>query len=193
MLARDYRERVSRVLDCGQWENLLGPRCGLLWRTHDAGLMRFRCDRLHSRQLREMERLLKAPTTGGKASSPQPERAVFPLRLLYALSAGRVPLSGNPEADTLPGCAALVQAGEDLFCLSADPELTLQALAKIEAEERDRLLGRLIGTPAASGEGEPDRQTPHCEEEGVSCGRCGLLGKEHCTGGACVNSRTDPS
>ncbi len=185
MLPRNYRERATRVLDCNQWEDLLGPRCGLIWRTHDFGLMRFHCDRLHSQQLREMEKLLSNPRRGGL----QPERAVFPVKLMYALGRGRVSLCENPEDARLPGSAALLQRGEDLYCVCADPEAALRELARLESEEREGVLARIMGTPQCDTATQSVSQMS-TEQDDVSCGRCGLLGNEHCAGGACVNSRT---
>jgi len=187
VLPRDTRERARRVLETGRFGGLLGPRAGLLWRTHDHGLLEFGAQRLDEACRRELTALLGGAGHAGSRSGGRlrPERCALPLALLYGFTAG-LACGDDPEADGgLPGGGCLVERRGALYGCTADPEAFLEELARREAEARERLLGRLLGAPgAAAGAASVDA----APAAAGSCGRCdGLLGPGgQCLGGACV-------
>ncbi|MFA7331727.1 MAG: hypothetical protein WC326_11710 [Candidatus Delongbacteria bacterium] len=183
MTAAHCREEARRLLEGPACAAVLPARAGLLWRTHDGGLLAFQEDRLEEGLRASLRRLL------GHGRQRAPERAACPVRLLYALGAGGVRLAASAEEPgSLPGGGVVLRAGEHLVCLSSEPRACLEALAQAEERGRERLLSRLLDSaPAAAEEpAAPASTSTH------SCGRCaeraaGLLGEAGCLGSCCVN------
>lgn len=183
MTAAHCREEARRLLEGPACAAVLPARAGLLWRTHDGGLLAFQEERLDE-SLRASLRLLL-----GHGRQRAPERAACPVRLLYALGAGGVRLAASAEEPgSLPGGGLVLRAGEHLVCLSSEPRVCLEALALAEERGREHVLARLLDSAPVAAE-EPAGQTPTSSH---SCGRCadraaGLLGAATCLGSCCVN------
>jgi len=73
MLAERYRECGRRILDGGRYRGILPGRCGLLWRTHDFGLLSVDAGRLDDQLRGRIEKLL------GTERAPVKERAAIPV------------------------------------------------------------------------------------------------------------------
>ena len=197
MLAERNRECGRRILDGGRYRGILPGRCGLLWRTHDFGLLSVDAGRLDDQLRGRIEKLL------GAERAPVKERAAIPVKLFYALAAGHLALREDPEEPGgLPGAGVLLRSGGDTICLAADPEACLAELSRIEERAREELLARVLG---AAPQGIPTGDTGESSAvsagappigvhpgEDSACGRCssGLLGGScDCLGPSCVNNR----
>jgi hypothetical protein len=185
MRPQDYREQARRVLESGRYRELLGARAGLAWRTHDHGLLVFDGGRLSEACRRDLALLLGGEGQAGarRGTRLRPERCALPLDALYARLAG-LACATDPEADGgLPGGGCLVLRGMACYGLSASPEAFLDELLRWESQGRERLLGRLLGTPGHTAAAPAE---PGAQPAGASCGSCGnLLGTGQCLGGAC--------
>jgi hypothetical protein len=177
MLASHYKEEARRALESGRHAAVLPPRPALYWRTHDYGLLAFHEERLDEPLRAALRGLL------GHGRQTGPERAAWPVRLLYGLAAGGLEISDDPALrGALPGGGVLARVRGQLVCLSADPCACLEALTRAEEAGRGRVLGRLLGDAA-----KVEAEALNPSHEG-SCGRCGgLLGEGRCLGGCCVN------
>lgn len=174
MTAAHYREQARLALMAGQRSGILPERAGLLWRTHDHGLMAFQTEGLDESYAVELRRLL------GHGRQAAMEMAAFPLRLLYGLTPHGLQ---DLRLDALPGKGRVVEVSLGRICLCADPLACMEALAQAEERGREQVLGRLLDAPVK----DLDSREGEAGTDGGSCGQCGgLLGCSACAGSACV-------
>lgn len=174
MTAAHYREQARLALMAGRRSGILPERAGLMWRTHDHGLMAFHAEGLDEGLAVELRRLL------GHGRQAAPETAAFPLRLLYGLTPQGL---RELRLDALPGKGRVVEGSFGRICLCGDPLACVEALALAEGRGRDHVMGRLLDAPVKDGDPRDDG----AGSDDGSCGQCGgLLGCSACAGSACV-------
>jgi hypothetical protein len=186
-----FKEVARRILDNDKFDSILTSPAGMLWRTHDYGILEFSSARMNELDFREARRLLGVGQSKQAGFLRKCERAIVPVNLLYYFS--KFPEdNSDPEIDSgLPGKGTVIRGARTCFMLSSQPEDCLRELLKLEKSFGEEIINRILASTSLP-KADHNSSIPLDIVAENPCGKCssGLLGGDcDCMGSACVNNQ----